>query len=264
MRIRAATAMLAGLLVLQTGVADAQRTGDRARLVFTISGAYLDGVGLWAIPNQLVDLGLSQDVIAVERSVKSSFGAGLSGTYFAGERVGLTAEAFFMDLAYDDGCRLVQASGSVRVAEVCSDIDQAERGATGVALSFGAVFRLASREFISPFARVQGGFALTNQSSVVMRGQSPTFDNAILTIYEDDAQTRIRPTFSLGVGTTVVLSRGYHLRWEVRDQLMGIVAVAEPVDLVTRIPPRETVYKHRLSILIGLDVILERQRGRRY
>lgn len=260
MRIRAAMVTLAGLLAVQTGVADAQRTGDRARLVFTISGAYLDGVGLWAVPRQMVD----QDVVAVNRSVKSSFGAGLAGNYFAGESVGLTAEAFFMDLAYDDGCRLVQASGSPRVPEVCSDIDRQERGATGVALSVGGVFRVASREFVSPFARVQAGFLLTNQSTVVMRGQSPTFDNAFLTIYEDDAQTRVRPTFSLGVGTTVALSRGYHLRWEVRDQIMGMVAVAGPVQVFSQIPPRETVYKHRFSVLIGLDVILERQRGRRY
>lgn len=263
MPLRGAMVIVAGLLAVQTGAAAAQRTGDRAQLVFTISGAYLDGVGLWAVPRQEVDLGLTQDVIAVNRSVKSSFGAGLSGTYFAGERIGLTAEAFFMDLAYDDGCRIVEG-GSVRVAEVCSDIDRLERGATGVALSVGGVYRVASREFISPFARVEAGFLLTNQSTVVMRGQSRTFQGAVLTIYEDDSQTRVRPTIGLGIGTTVVLSRGYHLRWEVRDQIMGAVAVAGPVPLVTQIPPRETVYKHRFSVLIGLDVILERQRGRRY
>lgn len=264
MRIRGSVVILAGLLAVQSGVAVAQRTGDRAQLVFTISGAYLDGVGLWSVPSQPVDLGITHDVLALERSVKSSFGAGLSGTYFAGERIGLSAEAFFMDLAYDDSCRITEASGSVRIAEVCSDIDEQEFGATGVALSVGGVFRVASREFISPFARVSGGFILTNQSTVIMRGASPSNQGAILTIYEDDSQTRIRPTFSVGVGTTVVLSRGYHLRWEVRDQVMGMVAVASPVDLVTRIPPRETVYKHRFSVLIGLDVILERQRGRRY
>jgi hypothetical protein len=40
--------------------------------------------------------------------------------------------------------------------------------------------------------------------------------------------------------------------------------VTGPVALVTQIPPHETTYKHLFSVLIGIDVILERQRGRRY
>jgi hypothetical protein len=30
------------------------------------------------------------------------------------------------------------------------------------------------------------------------------------------------------------------------------------------VPPHETAYKHILSLNVGLDVILERHRGRRY
>jgi hypothetical protein len=31
-----------------------------------------------------------------------------------------------------------------------------------------------------------------------------------------------------------------------------------------QVPPHETAYKHIFSLTVGLDVILERQRGRRY
>jgi hypothetical protein len=40
--------------------------------------------------------------------------------------------------------------------------------------------------------------------------------------------------------------------------------VTGPVQQVLEIPPHETGYKHLFSVFIGLDVVLERQRGRRY
>jgi hypothetical protein len=101
-----------------------------------------------------------------------------------------------------------------------------------------------------------------NQSSVLTQGENSAA--ALLTIYEDEARTRVRPALGLGIGATMVLSRGYHLRWEVRDNIVGVERVTGPVRQVTEIPPHETGYKHLWSFLIGMDVILERQRGRRY
>ena len=101
-----------------------------------------------------------------------------------------------------------------------------------------------------------------NQSSILTQGATGT--GALLTIFEDEARTRVRPALGLGLGATMVLSRGYHLRWEVRDNIVGIERVTGPVEQVTLIPPHETEYKHLFSVFIGLDVILERQRGRRY
>ena len=62
----------------------------------------------------------------------------------------------------------------------------------------------------------------------------------------------------------VVLSRGYHLRWEVRDNIVGVEEVTGAVTTVGTVPPHETNFEHVWSVLIGLDVILERQKGRRY
>jgi hypothetical protein len=62
----------------------------------------------------------------------------------------------------------------------------------------------------------------------------------------------------------MVLSKGYHIRWEVRDNILGVRRVTGPVATPGQIPPHETTYKHLFSVLIGMDIILERQRGRRY
>jgi hypothetical protein len=39
-------AIVAVALAVSTGPLEAQRTGDRARLIFTVSGAYVQGKGL--------------------------------------------------------------------------------------------------------------------------------------------------------------------------------------------------------------------------
>ncbi len=168
-----------------------------------------------------------------------------------------------MGLGYDDGCSFVTPSESVRNIEVCGNIDKQKKSAAAVAVSTGAVFRIASREFISPFARVSAGILFTNQSSLLTEGVSPSNDGALLIIYDDDKRTRIRPAFALGVGTTFAINRGYYLRWEVRDNLVGLVKVTGPTDGPRFIPPHKTVYKHLFSLQIGINVVLEKERGRR-
>jgi len=271
MRIRGAIAVAALLLATQAVSAAAQATGDRARLVFTVSGAYVDGKGLWTVPNQSFQVSeasgppLNPSTLVLGRNIQNTLGAALSGTYYPGAKVGLTAEAFLMGLGYDDACRVTVDGGSVRLAEVCADIDDQKKSAAAVAVSVGGVFRLASREFISPFARASAGVLFMNQSSILTQGESSTSQgDALLILYDDDARTRVRPAFGLGLGATMMLSRGYHLRWEVRDNIVGVEQVTGPAQQVIQIPPHETAYKHLFSVFIGLDVILERQRGRRY
>jgi opacity protein-like surface antigen len=264
MRTRMAVAV-GLLLATQTAIAAAQRTGDRAQLAFTISGAYISGKGLWTVPNQVVDDGSLQTDLLISRSIQSTIGAALGATYYPKDKFGLTAEAFLLGLGYDDSCQVTSSENSPTVVDVCQDINQQERSAATVALTVGGIFRIASREFISPFARAGVGLLFINQSPLLTQGVSPSAEGPVLlVIYDDEAQTRVRPAFGLGVGATMVLSRGYHLRWEVRDNIVGIDAVTGPVSPVGQIPPHETIYKHLFSVLIGIDVILERQRGRRY
>jgi opacity protein-like surface antigen len=227
MRIRVLAAVGAVLLAAPASRLEAQRTGDRARLIFTVSGAYIQGKGLWSVPGQPVQDGPGlTDNLALSRSIMPTLGAGFSGTYFAGEHVGLTADAFLIGLGYEDSCRLVGNLQSERNSEICANIDAQERRAAAVTLSGGAVFRFYSREPISPFARVSAGLLFSNQSSVRTEGFAD--DGLTLTIYEDESESRVSPSLALGVGATVPLGRAYHLRWEVRDNIVGIERVSGP------------------------------------
>jgi hypothetical protein len=268
MRIRDLAAVAAALLAAHATPAAAQATGDRARLVFTVSGAYIQGRGLWSVPSQPVQEVIVgggtpvTDNFALSRGTKSTLGAGFSGIYFPGENVGLTADFVLLGLGYDDSCQLLAPPQSTRNAQVCQDIDQQEKSAAAVTVGMGGVFRFFSREFVSPFARANVGLLFSNQSSVLTQGV--TNSGVLLTIFEDEKRTRVSPSFALGVGATMQIGRSYHLRWEVRDNIVGIEAVTGSTAAPRFEPPHERRYKHLFSVLLGIDVVLERNRGRRY
>lgn len=266
MRIRDSAAIAVALVAALWVPAAAQRTRDRPTLIFTVSGAYLDGVGLWTVPDQPVpDLSGPAPLVDhffLSRSVKRTFGAGFSGTYYQGRHLGITAEAFLLGLGYDDSCRLVAPAQSTLNVQRCNSIQDKERSAAAVATSVGAIYRVASDEFISPFVRASVGFLINNQSPLLLIGEA---GQAELVIYDDNNKgTRLRPAFGLGVGTTIAAGRGYQLRWEIRDNIVGIQRVTAAAEARGVVPPHETAYKHLLSLNLGLDVILERHRGRRY
>lgn len=266
MRIRESVAVAVALLAMLAAPAAAQRTRDRPTLIFTVSGAYVDGIGLWTVPDQRVD-DLSAipvtDHFFLSRRVKRTVGAGFSGTYYRGTHLGLTAEAFLLGLGYDDVCRIAEPAQSTLNVQRCQSIDERQRSAAAVVASTGLIYRVASDEFISPFVRAGVGFLINNQSPLLVVGQAS--NGAELIIYDDDNKgTRLRPAFALGLGTTIAAGKGYQIRWEIRDNIVGIQTVTGPEAGRGQVPPHQTSYKHIFSLNVGLDVILERQRGRRY
>ncbi len=264
MRVRGFAALLVAGLAIRPAPAAAQRTGERARLVFTVSGAYIGGSGLWTVPQQPIEDQLPADTLFLSRSIKRTFGAGFAGTYYPGAHVGLSAEAFLIGLGYEDTCRITPGDNARNVS-ACRSINLRDRSAASVAFSVGGIFRVASREFISPFVSAGAGFLFNNQSSILTSGfVSTSTENGEFVVYDDDNRTRIRPAFRLGGGATVALGKAYHLRIEVRDNIVGIERVTGVKPTLDQIPPHENVYKSLWSLHVGVDVILERQRGRRY
>ena len=97
-----------------------------------------------------------------------------------------------------------------------------------MALNGGLVYRVASRAIISPYVRAAGGILFTTQSSIRMIGQFPsvaTGEPVDAVIYPDNSDSRVTPTAVLGLGFTSAISRGYQLRWEVRDNIATVRAV---------------------------------------
>jgi hypothetical protein len=264
--MRTSVAVAIALLAALATPLAAQATRDRPTLVFTVSGAYLDGIRLWTVADQPVDdntNGTLTDHFLLRRNVKKTLGAGFSGTYYRGAHLGITAEAFLMGLGYSDICTIAEPAQSTLNVERCQSITAQDRSAAAVTVSGGAVYRFGADEFISPFLRASAGVLVNNQSPLLLIGE--TNSGADLIIYDDpNTGTRLRPAFQLGAGATIAAGRGYQIRWEIRDNIVGIQQVTGPAASRGAVPPHETSYRHIFSLNVGLDVILEKRRGRRY
>jgi hypothetical protein len=251
----------AGLLPLPIA---AQRTGDQARLIFTVSAGWVGGKDLWLVGKQPVQRIDPADTLQIGRDIRSTLAIGFGGTYFPGEHLGFSAEGFLIGLGYEDSCTQVFASGSPDVTDACESIQGATKDATAVILSVGPVLRINSRKLISPYIRSNLGLVFSNQSSLRTIGRLPGGTGAVLPVYDDDHDSRVEPSLALGAGFTAAVAQGYQLRWEMRDNIVGVQRVTGPTAVAGTIPPHELEYKHLISMTIGFDVVLERRRGRRY
>jgi hypothetical protein len=242
-----------------------QATKDQARLVFTVSGGVVVGRHLWSVDNEPVQFTTPADTFALGRRIRTTIGVGFGGTYFPGEHLGWSLEGFLLGLGFEDSCRLVFSSGSGDAASTCQSIQGATKSATAVSLSGGPVVRINSQSLISPYARANLGLVISNQSSIRTIGRFPTpLGTAERTVFADDHDSRVAPSLGLGAGFTAAVARGYQLRWEVRDNIVGVQRVTGTTPQSDLVPPHELTYKHLFSMTIGFDVVLERRRGRRY
>ncbi len=252
--------------------AEAQ-TRDQARLVLTVSPGYMLGNDLWRVTNQpLVDAeagGAVVDLVNLSRRIRSTLGVSFAGAYFPGDHWGFTGEAFLVGLGFNDACGLRTSTGSLQNALVCEAIDGTEKAASAVVLSGGLIYRIYSRQTISPYARLSAGAALSSQSSIRVSGSidepaDGSSEEVEVPVYTDASDTRLTPSLGLGVGFTAVLAPGYQIRWELRDQITGVHVVDGPTALTPAEPQSSLAFRHLFGMTIGLDVVLERRRGRRY
>jgi hypothetical protein len=265
MRVR--RLLCAGLLGTGTlpAVALAQATGDEARLLLGITLGAVSGRHLWSSGPQPVQFIDPADTFAIGRRIRSNLVVGFGGTYFSNQNLGLAVEGFLVGLGLEDNCRHVFSSGSGDIAAVCRSIQGREKPASAVILSAGPVLRFNSRKLLSPYFRANLGIVLSNQSSIRTLGEFPT-DSGLSTVvvYSDNRNSRIDPSLALGVGFTAAVADGYHLRWELRDNIVGIQEVTGTIPVAGFVPPHKRAFKHLFSISVGFDVVLERRRGRRY
>jgi hypothetical protein len=242
-----------------------QGTKDQARLVFTVSGGVVVGGHLWTIDNEPAEFAVPADTFAIGRRIRTTIGVGFGGIYFPGEHLGWSVEGFLLGLGFEDSCRLVFSSGSADAATTCQSIQGATKSASAVKLSFGPVYRFNSQSLLSPYVRANGGVVISNQSSIRTIGAYPVVNGtAERIVFDDNHESRLAPALALGAGFTAAVARGYQLRWEIRDNIVGVQRVTGSTPHSDMIPPHELTFKHLFSMTIGFDVVLERRRGRRY
>lgn len=263
--LRLAPAALAALL--STSDLPAQ-TADQARLMFSVGLGQTSGGGqLWSVGRQpfLIDA-TTTDTLAIDRRFRRSLDVVLSGTYFPGDHLGFNVEAQLLGLATEDDCRIVATTGRIETRDLCRTIGRSERSGTSAALSGGVMYRIASHQPLHPYARVNAGLLISQQSFVKTTGivYNAADEPAQLTLFEDRNPSTVQPYLSFGGGVVAVIGKGYQFRFELRDNWVRVPRVDGPTIRQGLKPSTSTVGKHLLTATIGFDVVLERKRGRRY
>jgi len=263
MRTRLALALAVLLVPLD---ADAQATGDQTRLVFSITGGYATGHDLWAVGGQSLTLDGLTDIFALERNLTGTWTAGLGVVYFGGEHLGFTGDAHLVDTRTEDSCLQLSNSGSEKNAQVCESIEGAIRSAMAVALSGGVILRTASRAKVSPYLRLQGGAYFGNLNTTSMQGTFVNADSELVfvNIYPSGSSTHFSPQLTVGAGITVPVAKAYHLRFEGRAMTHNLEVITGATGSAGTDPNTGTRWLTTFSLHVGIDLVLERKRGRRY
>lgn len=247
----------------------AQRTADQARLSLGLAAGASTGTTLWSIAGQpIFTSSVLVDTVGLSRRTRGALAVVFHGTYFPGEHWGFTGEAMLLGLGMEDHCELTFSSGSTAGAQICNSINGNDTRGSAVALSVGTMYRILSRSILSPYARVHAGLVVSQHSTVQLDGfftDQSTQEQVRFTVYDDPTRAQATPVLGLGVGFTAALGRGYQLRWEVRDNIVGIDRVTAPTFGSPNLEPEhDRGFKHVWSVTFGFDVVLERRRGRRY
>jgi hypothetical protein len=246
----------------------AQRTADQARLSLGLSVGATTGTTIWSITDQpIFTSSIAVDTVNLSRKTRGALAVVFHGTYFPSEHWGFTGEAMLVGLGTEDHCELTFSSGSNRGAEICNSINGEDTPGSAVALSVGAMYRIMSRRVISPYARVSAGLVISQHSTVQLDGffSDSASQEVRFTVYDDPSRAQATPVIGLGAGFTAALGRGYQLRWELRDNIVGLDRVTAPTFGTPNLEPsHKRGFKHVWSVTFGFDVVLERRRGRRY
>jgi hypothetical protein len=258
----------------------AGQTPDQPNLIFTISGGYLTGGGrLWSLPRQLAlavatPNGNAWDTVALGRRFAPGFAASLSATYFKSPHLGYTAEVGYFGIATVSECSGSFAptpSGQNQIA--CSSLNGENFRSDAVGLLGGLIYRF-TKGGEQPYLRAAGGLAILGSSFVEEAGTVLTSNGTANIVYflSDRTHKELSWMVSLGAGMMLPLGPGYQLRIEARDVITALPYPTGPATDTTQIagdnalpePPIGFRVVHLPTIMVGLDVVLERKRGHRY
>ena len=243
------------------------QTNDEARLTIGIAGGFLGSSKLWDVPNQPVYSMFNEpDIFHLHREMHSDITISAHATYFPGPHFGFTGEFTFLGLGTTDACTVIHDNGNLELLDACSALEGTLGSASTTVVHAGVVYRPLTRTFLQPYLKASAGIAFTPSSTIALQSNYGFVGDTALfiTIYKDDDWRPIRPSWTLGFGISTAPSSGYQIHVEVRETWLALGVVTAATTGQGFVPAHSSVLKGYPSILVGFDVVLARQRGRRY
>lgn len=257
--------LLGALAIVLGAVPAVSQTHDEARLTVGVSVGYIKGTSLWSVNQQPIrNLDGGTDFLGLTRQLSSNLTMSAQATYFTSPHFGYTGEFTYIGLGTEDGCELQAGSGGVPGAPACEALKGLSRPGSSVSLMAGSVWRPFSRTGYQPFVRGLLGAAVVPRSTLQVSSTWGLELENRLEIYTEDNSHMIRPAASVGLGIATAPSAGYQLSLEVRETWAVIPVVTGPTAYQILRPPSANRVKMFPSFMVGLNIVLERRRGRRY
>lgn len=255
-------------LALATPIAVAslagQATNDEARLTVGVIGGWIGGGALWSVTQPISAVGNRVDQFALERDLRSNITLAGQVTYFPRPSIGWTGEVSFLGIGTTDRCTMQVDNDDPFNQAACNAIDGRDRAASGVALAGGVVLRPSSRGDIQPYLRANVGLALVPRSTTAMTVFFGEDDQFAMLLYEEDGSRAAKPLGALSLGIATAPNSGYQFRLEARATAIQLGVVDGPAPDGTGSPVIGSKWTILPSLSIGMDIVLEKRRGRRY
>jgi hypothetical protein len=251
-------------LLIAAPAASAQATNDESRLVVGIIGGWIGGSELWSTTQPMFAIGNQTDDFLLVRDLRGNITMSGQMTYFPSAGFGWTGEVSYIGLGTRDGCKIQGGSSDPFNQAACAAIDTRDRAASAVAASAGIVLRASSRGDLQPYLRANVGIALVPRSTTTMVSFFGEDDDQALVIYEEDESRAAKPMGALSFGLATSPRAGYQLRMEARATAVQLQVVNGPAPQGSLTPDRGSKWSILPSVSVGLDIVLEKRRGRRY
>lgn len=266
----ATLALLAGPLAAQSA--------EDPRLAFSTFGGYIGGGNVWQLSRQLAAVVSGElDTLTLARAFKPGLALGLGISLFRSPHLGWSLELAFFGTSTESRCRPVggYAYDSQQInQQACEDAQGKVIRTNAVAIQPGLTWRLTNRGPVQTYVRASAGAAFLGGSFVDTRGMvalqggsdslgSPIRARVFLTERDRNEVTWIA---SAAAGATLEMAPGYQLRFELRDLIFNVPVVTGPADYhaIDAYPEVGRKTFHLPTLTVGLDIVLERQRRRRY
>lgn len=260
----------AGLVLTRPTIVTAQQRAA-PDLILSIYGGVSAGYPLWTLERQPMrgDGAQAPDTVRLSRNVNSSLTAGVLGTLFTSTHFGFSIEAAFRTFSFDDSCTPAvpfQPDSDIngyRNDRACNNISASGASGSVLAVTAGSIFRLGSRSALNPYFRGALSYSYTTLSSVAMAQPGDLLGDVTPLLIGDHSPRRGSIGLLAAGGFMLPLGPGYQFRLEVRDHLNSLKVVDGNADASGTAPTRVRVF-HHLGLVMGLDIVLEQKRGRRY
>lgn len=242
----------------------AQATNDESRLTVGVMGGWIGGGPLWSVTQPVFAIGNRTDQFALTRRLRSNITLSGQLSYFPRPNIGWTGEITFLGIGTHDQCHLSVDNDDPFNQAACAAINDRDRAASGMAAAGGVILRPNSRGDIQPYVRGLVGLALVPRSTTAMTAFFGEFDEYGLLLYDENSSRAAKPMGALGVGFATAPRAGYQFRIEFRATAVQLEVIDAPAANSSADPVVGSKWSVLPSITLGLDIVLEKRRGRRY